>query len=96
VCTTGSINGEPAGTYNGTSLPPWQPAPLIPGNEFAHGPFVGGFYPQLNAPFQVGNCLKPTLHAAGAPYRSYRAYCSKDQIPAQWANLPETTGPFQF
>ncbi len=95
LCTTGSINGPPDETYNGTNLPSYQPAPVIPGNEFAHGPLTGGVNPQLNAPFQIGNCLKPTPRPPGAPYRSYRAYCSMDQIPMQWRSLQQSVGPFQ-
>jgi hypothetical protein len=98
LCTTGSTQGPPYETYNGTNWPGFQLAPSIAGNEFAHLPQASlgpGTIPQLDAPFQIGNCLIPSYRQVGAPFRSYRAYCSLAQVPIQWQNLPQSIGPYQ-
>jgi len=94
-CTTGSLNGAPDESYNGQPLPQFQPIPpTVGGNEFAH--LTGNVYTQIQAPFQIGNCLFPTSQQLGAPYRSYRAYCNMAQVPQQWKNVPQGIGPFSL
>ena len=91
-CTTGAAF-PPEESYNGTNLPSYQIRPPVEGrNEFATNP-DGSL---MQAPFNIGNCHSPPVAPTGGVFRSYRPYCSSDQIPSQWQNLPRTNQPIKF
>jgi hypothetical protein len=82
VCTTGgpSVPGTPgiALNENGETIPD-QRSPSIASNSFA-------VTPSANSPYVPGTCVTPTGPVNGK-FRSYRVYCDKCLLPAEYRNL---------